>query len=119
MRRREVITLLGGAAAWPLAARAQQRPMALVGLLAGAQLGDLQLRGVRQGLKEAGYIEGSNIAITVGHQSEDCEEAWSYRAADAADRSRRSDRIRGFLAAVAHGLRSRSSALSATRRLTC
>jgi putative ABC transport system substrate-binding protein len=38
--------------------------MQLVGLLAGAQLGDLQLRGVRQGLKEAGYVEGRNVAIT-------------------------------------------------------
>ena len=65
MRRREFITLLGGAtAAWPFAAHAQQRPMALVGLLAGAQLGDLQLRGLRHGLHEAGYIEGRNIAIT-------------------------------------------------------
>jgi putative tryptophan/tyrosine transport system substrate-binding protein len=65
VKRREFIKLLGGgAAAWPLAARAQQRPMALVGLLAGPQLGDLQLRGIRQGLKEAGYTEGRNIAIT-------------------------------------------------------
>jgi putative tryptophan/tyrosine transport system substrate-binding protein len=65
MKRREFITLLGGAAAWPVAARAQQRPMGLVGLLAGAQLGDLQMRGLRQGLKEAGYMEGRNIAIMI------------------------------------------------------
>ncbi len=64
LKRREFITMLGGTAVWPLAAFAQQRPMVLVGLLAGAQLGDLQLRGLRQGLKEAGYIEGRNIAIT-------------------------------------------------------
>jgi putative tryptophan/tyrosine transport system substrate-binding protein len=64
MRWREFITLLGGAAVWPLAARAQQRPMGLVGLLAGAQLGDLQLRGCPSGSKDAGYIEGRNIAIT-------------------------------------------------------
>ena len=64
LRRRELIFALGSAAVWPLTARAQQRPMQLVGLLAGAQLGDLQLRGVRQGLKEAGYVEGRNIAIT-------------------------------------------------------
>ena len=64
MRRRQFITLLGGAAVWPRAARAQQGAMGLVGLLAGPQLGDLQLRGVREGLKEAGYIEGHNVAIT-------------------------------------------------------
>jgi putative tryptophan/tyrosine transport system substrate-binding protein len=63
MNRREFITLLGGAATWPLAARAQQPTMALVGLLSGALLHDYQLRALRQGLKEAGYIEGRNIAI--------------------------------------------------------
>jgi ABC-type uncharacterized transport system substrate-binding protein len=64
MRRREFITLLGGAAAaWPLAARAQQPPMALVGLLSTAQLDDGQIGAIRQGLKDAGYIEGLNLAI--------------------------------------------------------
>jgi ABC-type uncharacterized transport system substrate-binding protein len=63
MRRREFITLLGGAAAWPFAAHAQQPTMALVGLLSGALVHDYQLRALRQGLKEAGYIEGRNIAI--------------------------------------------------------
>src|SRR5262245_6788048 len=63
MRRRAFITLLGGAAAWPLAARAQPQPMALVGVLSGSQIDDRLLGGIRQGLKEAGYIEGRNIAI--------------------------------------------------------
>jgi putative tryptophan/tyrosine transport system substrate-binding protein len=64
MKRREFITLLGGAAVvWPLAARAQQQGMALVGLLSGTQLDDRQLEAIRHGLKEAGYIEGRNIAI--------------------------------------------------------
>ena len=65
MRRREFLGVLGGAAtcAWSLAARAQQPTMALVGLLSNVQLDDRQLGGVRQGLKEAGYIEGLNVAI--------------------------------------------------------
>jgi putative ABC transport system substrate-binding protein len=62
VKRRQFITLLGGVAAWPLAAGAQQ-PLALVGLLSGAHLDDRQLRALRQGLKETGYIEGRNIAI--------------------------------------------------------
>src|SRR5215475_10573986 len=64
MRRRAFITLLGGAAAaWPLAAHAQQPVMALVGLLSSVQLDDRQVDAIRQGLKEAGYIEGRNLAI--------------------------------------------------------
>jgi putative tryptophan/tyrosine transport system substrate-binding protein len=63
MRRRYFITLLGGAAAWPLPARAQQPAMALVGLLTGNQLDDRWLSAVGQGLKEVGYIEGRNAAI--------------------------------------------------------
>ena len=63
MRRRAFITLVGGAAAWPLAARAQHPVIALVGLLSSAQLDDRQVGAIRQGLKDAGYIEGRNLAI--------------------------------------------------------
>ena len=63
MRRREFIALVGGMAAWPLAARAQQPAIALVGLLGTAQLDDRQIDAVRRGLKHAGYIEGRNVAI--------------------------------------------------------
>jgi len=63
MRRREFIALVGGMAAWPLAVRAQQPAIALVGLLGTAQLDDRQIDAVRRGLKHAGYIEGRNVAI--------------------------------------------------------
>jgi putative ABC transport system substrate-binding protein len=65
MRRREFITLLGGAAAWPLVARAQQPAMPVVGYLDGGSL-ELRLQWIaalRQGLGETGYVEGRNATI--------------------------------------------------------
>jgi putative ABC transport system substrate-binding protein len=67
MRRREVISLLGIAAAWPFAARAQQPGMPVIGLLSLRSLDDsataLQMAAFRRGLKETGFEEGKNATI--------------------------------------------------------
>ena len=65
LRRRTFITLLGGAAAWPLPARSQQAAMPMIGLLnsESATEYDYLVRAFREGLNKMGYVEGRNVAI--------------------------------------------------------
>jgi putative ABC transport system substrate-binding protein len=91
--RREFITLLGGAATWPLAARAQQRSMPVVGfLLAGApeENGD-EVTALLRGMSEAGFVEGRNVSV---------EYHWSYNDAGR-QREQAADLVNRHVAVIA------------------
>jgi ABC-type uncharacterized transport system substrate-binding protein len=108
MRRREFITLIGGATAWPFAARAQQ-PKPVIGYLAsGGQVLPHTMAVFRQGLKAAGYADGENIAIDL----RTAEGQYDRLPALAADLV-----ARGVTAIVATGGPATAAAKSATRTI--
>ena len=91
MRRRSFITLLGGVAAWPLAAGAQQAAMPVIGYLSGATFETMRdyVAAFRRGLADEGFFEGRNVAI-------------EYRWAESyMNRKFRSQKSRTFPSAVA------------------
>src|SRR6516225_4088450 len=65
IRRRKFLATLGGAAAWPLAARGQQPAMPVIGFLRSTSLADVThlVTAFHHGLRETGYVEGQNVAI--------------------------------------------------------
>jgi hypothetical protein len=113
MRRRDFVTgIAGSAVALPLAAHAQQPTIPVIGFLYPTSPDTIadRLRGFRQGLKETGYVGGENVTIEyrwaegqfdrlpvlaaeLAHQRPDCQDARPHRAALAARRRRRGDRI--------------------------
>jgi putative ABC transport system substrate-binding protein len=87
MRRRDFITLLGGAAAWPIAARAQQRSTPMVGVLDQSPAGSAPyVAAFRQGLRDSGFVEGQNLLIEY-RWGENQNDRWPALVADLLSRN--------------------------------
>jgi putative ABC transport system substrate-binding protein len=63
LKRRELIALVGGAVTWPIAARAQQTAMPVVGFVHGGSPDARRVAAFRKGLNETGYVEGQNVTV--------------------------------------------------------
>ena len=85
MRRREFIAGLGSTLAWPLAARAQQPAVPVIGFLhsQAPNLKTSTLAAFRQGLKESGYVEGQNVAVEYRYAENDCRRSQPISSAAA------------------------------------
>ena len=84
MRRREFIAGLGSAAAWPVVARAQQSAVPVVGYLSTSSIEASNLFDFRSGLREAGYVEGRNVAIEYRYADNQFDRLPALAAAQAA-----------------------------------
>src|SRR5262249_34895710 len=111
MRRREFITLLGGAAAWPIAPRAQQRSAAVIGFLSTSALADRarHLTPFQQGVRETGYLAAQNVVV-----DDRCAHAQPVRLLDPAAALVR----RQVTAIAAHDTPSSTVANAATTTIT-
>jgi putative ABC transport system substrate-binding protein len=108
MQRRDFITLLGGAVAvWPLAARAQQPAMPVVGLLRTAEPAESFIAAFRRGLSDSGYTEGNNVTVDI-RVTENKRDRLSELAADL---------VRKRVAAIVANSNSIPHAISATQSI--
>src|SRR5205809_4917010 len=112
MRRRDFLTLVGGATAWPLAARAQQPALPVIGFLRVSSLaGSIHLvAAFRRGLKEASFIEGQNVVVEYRwaegqNDGLNAIERWSPRSSTPSEKLRSSSKAGGATPSLDHRCR--------------